>query len=125
MKDDPGVDIVLENVLEERPEMMTGIFREVDSPRLRMCLDVGHVNAYSPVPVEEWVSACAGFLSHFHIHNNDGTQDAHCAPGEGTIPMAALLRQAQTLCPEATFTLEVLQAAPAVNWMLAEQILEG
>ena len=73
----------------------------------------------------KWVSACAGFLSHFHIHNNDGTQDAHCAPGEGTIPMTAMLRQAQTLCPEATFTLEVLQAAPAVNWMLAEQILEG
>ena len=125
LKEDPGVDIVLENVLEEQPEMMTEIFREVDNPRLRMCLDVGHVNAYSPVPVEEWVSVCAEFLSHFHIHNNDGTQDAHCAPGEGTIPMAALLRQAQTLCPEATFTLEVLQAAPAVSWMLEERILEG
>ena len=37
----------------------------------------------------------------------------------------ALLRQAQTLCPEATFTLEVLQAAPAVSWMLEERILEG
>ena len=105
--------------------MMTGIFREVNNPRLRMCLDVGHVNAYSPVPVEEWVSVCAEFLSHFHIHNNDGTRDAHCAPGEGTIPMAALLRQAQTLCPKATFTLEVLQAAPAVSWMLGERILEG
>lgn len=105
--------------------MMIEIFREVDNPRLRMCLDVGHVNAYSPVPVEEWVSACAEFLSHFHIHNNDGSQDAHCAPGEGTISMAALLRQAQTLCPEATFTLEVLQAAPAVSWMLEERILEG
>ena len=125
LREDPGVDIVLENVLEEQPEMMTEIFREVDNPRLRMCLDVGHVNAYSPVPVEEWVSACAEFLSHFHIHNNDGTQDAHCAPGEGTISMAALLRQAQTLCTEATFTLEVLQAAPAVSWMLEERILEG
>lgn len=125
MKEDPGVDIVLENVLEEQPEMMIEIFREVDNPRLRMCLDVGHVNAYSPVPVEKWVSACAEFLSHFHIHNNDGSQDTHCAPGEGTISMAALLRQAQTLCPEATFTLEVLQAAPAVSWMLEERILEG
>ena len=41
------------------------------------------------------MSACAEFLSHFHIHNNDGSQDTHCAPGEGTISMAALLRQAQ------------------------------
>ena len=59
--------------------MMTEIFRKVDNPRLRMCLDVGHVNAYSPVPVEEWVSACAEFLSHFHIHNNDArrTPTAH------------------------------------------------
>ena len=46
---------------------------------------------------------------------------AHRGAGLGS----ALLRQAQTLCPEATFTLEVLQAAPAVSWMLEERILEG
>ena len=125
LREDPGVDIVLENVLEDQPEMMTQIFREVDSPRLRMCLDVGHVNAYSPVPVGKWVDCCAEYLSHFHIHNNDGTQDTHCAPGDGTIPMDRLLRQVEALCPEATVTLEVCQAAPAVDWMLLKGILEG
>lgn len=125
LREDPGVDIVLENVLEEEPQMILDILRQVDSPRLRMCLDVGHVNAYSPVPAEKWVKECAPFLSHFHIHNNDGTWDTHCAPGEGTIPMADLLRQAQLLCPEATFTLEVCQAAPAVAWMIENCILEA
>ena len=125
LREDPGVDIVLENVLEEKPEMLLDILRQVDSPRLRLCLDVGHVNAYSPVPAEQWVTECAGRISHFHIHNNDGSWDTHCAPGEGTIPMAGLLRQAEALCPEATFTLEVCQAAPAVAWMLENRILEA
>ena len=125
LQEDPGVEIVLENVLEERPEMITEIVRSVDSPRLKLCLDVGHVNAYSPVPVEKWLEDCAPWLSHFHIHNNDGSRDAHCSPGEGTIPMEALLRQAESLCPEASFTLEVLEGEPALAWLTEMGILEG
>lgn len=124
LREDPGVDIVLENVLEEEPEMIAEIVRKVDHPRLRLCLDVGHVNAYSPLPADEWVKSCAEYLSHFHIHNNNGSRDTHCCPGDGTIPMADLLRLAAKLCPEATFTLEVRQAEPAVRWLLQEHLME-
>ena len=124
LKEDPGVDIVLENVLEGQPEMLGDIMQAVDHPRLRLCLDVGHVNAYSPVPAEEWLKKCAPWLSHFHIHNNDGTYDSHSLPGEGTIPLGSLLRTAETVCPGATFTLEVRQAAPAVLWLQERGILE-
>ena len=118
LKDDPGVEIVLENVLEEEPGMLLDIVQGVDDPRLGLCLDVGHVNAYAKVPVMEWVEVWKGYLSHFHIHNNDGSWDTHCALDCGSIPMKELLAQADRLCPEATYTLELLEAAPSVQWLL-------
>ena len=110
LAEEPGVEIVLENVLEQEPEWMTEILRAVDSPRLRLCLDVGHVNAYSPVDTAEWLRRCAPWISHFHLHNNNGTRDAHDPLFQGSIPMEELLTLAGALCPEATFTLELPNA---------------
>ena len=107
LAEEPGVEIVLENVLEQEPEWMTEILRAVDSPRLRLCLDVGHVNAYSPVDAAQWLRRCAPWISHFHLHNNNGTRDAHDPLFRGSIPMEELLALAGALCPEATFTLEL------------------
>ena len=107
LAEEPGVEIVLENVLEQEPEWMTEILRAVDSPRLRLCLDVGHVNAYSPVDTAQWLRRCAPWISHFHLHNNNGTRDAHDPLFRGSIPMEELLTLAGELCPEATFTLEL------------------
>ena len=107
LAEEPGVEIVLENVLEQEPEWMTEILRAVDSPRLRLCLDVGHVNAYSPVDAAQWLRRCAPWISHFHLHNNNGTRDAHDPLFRGSIPMEELLTLAGELCPEATFTLEL------------------
>ena len=117
LKEDPGVQIVLENVLEVEPGMLLDIVREVDDPRLGLCLDVGHVNAYSQIPVTAWVESWAPYLSHFHLHNNDGTWDTHSALYGGTIPMEDLLRKIQTLCPEATATLELTDGESSIKWM--------
>ena len=110
LAEEPGVEIVLENVLEQEPEWMTEILRAVDSPRLRLCLDVGHVTAYSPVDAAQWLRRCAPWISHFHLHNNNGTRDAHDPLFRGSIPMEELLTLAGELCPEATFTLELPDA---------------
>lgn len=117
LANDPGVEIVLENVLEEEPELLSDIVEGVDSPRLRLCLDVGHVNAYSEISLFKWVEYCAPFISHFHIHNNGGSRDTHSQLFEGTIPMKALLEAMDTLCPAATATLELTDAAPSVRWL--------
>ena len=117
LKDDPGVDICLENVLEEEPGMLLDIVKGVDDPRLRLCLDVGHVNAYSQIPAMDWVVAYAPYLSHFHIHNNDGSWDTHSALYDGTIPMEALLQKINTLCPDATVSLELPDAEKSLKWM--------
>lgn len=120
LAEDPGVEIVLENVLEEEPEMLTEILAGVEHPRLRMCLDVGHVNVYSRIPVTQWVEKCAPWLSHFHVHNNDGSWDTHSALDCGSIPIRQLLKQMEVQCPRATVTLELLEARPSVQWLLEE-----
>ena len=119
LREDPGVDIVLENVLEEEPEYLLDIVRSADHPRLGLCLDIGHVNAYSAVPVIECLKRFAPYLRHFHLHNNDGSFDAHAPLDEGSIPMKEFLQKALALCPAATFTLELQEdTARGARWLL-------
>ena len=123
LQEDPGVQIVLENVLETEPQWLLDIIRGVDDPRLKMCMDIGHIHAYSQISVMEWLERCGPWISHFHIHNNDGSSDQHADLPKGTIPMEAFLRRAEGLCPHATFTLEVLSAAPSANWLQEHQMI--
>lgn len=117
----PGdVTILLENVLEEEPQMLLDIVRGVGDPRLRLCLDVGHVNVYSGIPVMEWLELCAPCIGHFHIHNNDGAWDSHSAVNRGSLPMKQLLARAEACCPEASFTLEVMESEASVRFLLEE-----
>ena len=117
LQEDPGVEIVLENVLETDPAWLLDIVKGVDDPRLKMCLDIGHVNAYSNIPVMDWLETCAPYISHFHVHNNDGTRDQHNALNDGTIPMKEFLLRAEELCPDATFTMELMKDTPSMQWM--------
>lgn len=120
LEEDPGVEIVLENVLETEPQWLLDIVKGVNDSRLKLCLDVGHVNAYSPIPVMDWLEAWAPYLSHFHIHNNDGSRDEHAYLNQGSIPMKAVLNRIEQLCPDATITLELLKARPSIQWLLEE-----
>ena len=107
--------------METEPHWLLDIVKGVEDPCLRLCLDVGHVNAYSQIPVMDWLKEWAPYLSHFHIHNNDGSWDTHSALDCGTIPMCELLMQAEKICPNATFTLELMEAEPSVRWLLEEE----
>lgn len=123
MKEVPeDLTICLENVLEEDASMLLDIVSAVNHPRLRLCLDVGHVNTYSPQPVMDWLRLWAPYLKHFHLHNNDGSWDYHQALNQGSIDMKELLTLADTLCPDASYTLEVTEAGSSLHWLWEESI---
>ena len=110
--------ICLENVMEPTAEMLVSIAREVDDPRLRLCLDVGHACTREQArPVEEWIDLEAPYLAHVHIHNNDGMRDVHDPLGRGILDMEALLDRIESVCPEATYAVENITAAPSVDWL--------
>lgn len=115
-----GITVCLENVMEQTPQSLMSIVQAVDDPRLRLCLDVGHSNAYSQIPVLEWLEGSAAYLSHLHIHNNNGTGDTHSPLYEGSIPVKELLSRAWQLCPGVTATLELTQSLSSVCWLLEE-----
>lgn len=115
-----GIQIVLENVLEDKAEYLLDIVQTVNDPRLRLCLDIGHANAYSKEPVEKWVESWGSWIGHFHIHNNDGTWDSHSPLDCGSIPIGEVLQLGDALCPNATYTLELTDAEGSVRALLEE-----
>lgn len=116
--------ICLENVMEPSPEIPLEIVRQVDHPRLRLCLDVGHANAkLSHTPVDEWVEQCAPYLSHLHLHNNQGGWDLHDALFSGSIEMKRILSRLEEV-PNLTYTLETMQAEENVRWLQKEGFLK-
>ena len=120
-----GLTVCLENVLEPEAALLTQIVRGVDDPRLRICLDLGHANTFaSKEPPEAWLRACAPFLSHVHLHNNEGGRDLHAALMDGKMDCAALLRLLAQLAPEATCTLELMQDRPSLRWLEEQDLLE-
>lgn len=117
-KTDFSGQIVLENVLDETPDMLLSIVQAVDDPRLRLCLDVGHAHTYSAVSAMQWLECWGQYISHFHVHDNDGSRDAHQPPGAGNIPIAELLQKAEMLCPGATYTLELQEVSSVLRQLL-------
>lgn len=114
-----GLTVCVENVLEPAPDMLLDIVRGVEDSRLRLCLDVGHVNAYSKIPAKTWIEESGEYLSHLHIHNNDGSWDTHSALYEGTLPIRELLEIAMGQ-EGVTATLELPDCLPSVKWLLEE-----
>ena len=122
LKENPDVNIVLENVLETTPDLIVDILEGVNDPRLRMCFDVGHINAYSYVPILDWLEKCAPWVGHIHINNNNGREDEHKGLQEGSVPMKEVLRRIDALCPDATITLEMTETKPSLEWLKKERI---
>ena len=117
------VTICLENVTEDDPSLILGILEEVNDPRLRMCLDVGHANL-SPVPPIEWLKMYGSLISHYHLHNHEGRKpgrrsngDLHRALGNGIIDMKELLDTAERLTPNATAAIESYEPEACVEWL--------
>ena len=117
--------VCLENVLEPEPQLLTAIMQAVHDPRLRICLDLGHANTCAPeIAPEDWLRACAPYLCHVHLHNNQGGRDLHAALFDGVMDIAGLLSLLEALSPQATCTLELPQDRPSLDWLVTKHLLE-
>ena len=117
--------VCLENVLEPEPQLLTAIMQAIRDPRLRICLDLGHANTCaSEIPPEDWLRACAPYLSHVHLHNNQGDRDLHAALFDGVMDIEGLFFMLEELSPRATCTLELTQDSPSLDWLENKHLLE-
>ena len=120
-----GMTVCLENVMEPRAQMLVDIVQAVDYARVRICLDAGHANTFvSHEAPEAWLEACAPYVAHVHLHNNDADRDLHAPLMNGTIDMASFVRSLDALCPAATCTLELTRCEESLIWMEKQRLLE-
>ena len=91
------IQILLENVLDPYPEPIREILEQIEHPAFGICLDVGHSNCYAQNPVPDWCHVLEKYMRHLHIHDNDGSRDAHLALGEGTVPVDTLMTYLKTM----------------------------
>ena len=103
--EDEGIVAVIENVHEREPDGCLKIVEEVNSPNLKLALDVGHANLFSEVPLTDWVKEYGKHLYHLHIHNNFGTNDDHFSLLNGNVDYKEILTsiKAQNINPQFVF----------------------
>lgn len=85
-----GVKVVLENTWEDRPEVLAHLIDMLPRGTVGVCLDTGHLNVFSRLPLQNWWRVLGAHVEAFHIHDNDGISDDHLVPGEGTFDFSAL-----------------------------------
>ena len=111
-------EIMIENVLDDEPDMLAEIAKGVNDPRVGICYDVGHANVVSEVGQDGWMETLAPYLKHLHIHNNDGKADYHRGFTEGTVDIAKILDDVIAIGREdITLTAELITGADSFDWL--------
>lgn len=110
LKDRQQIPVLMENVYDPYPEPIRKVKDLVNASNFMLCLDIGHVNCYSKLSVLEWICCLDDAIDHVHLHDNDGTRDAHLALGEGSLPVHEVIEALKKAAPTATYTIEC--AAP-------------
>jgi|UniRef100_A0A7C5AK42 sugar phosphate isomerase/epimerase len=105
-----GVQVMLENVYETDPELFQEILRRIALENVRICLDVGHLNAFGGGDFSRWLNTLGPLIGHLHLHDNQGSLDDHQALGSGTVPLAYVLTTLAGKGPPPLITLEPHQA---------------
>jgi sugar phosphate isomerase/epimerase len=86
-----GVKLSLENAGYFGPEVVQETISEVmaQSP-LHLTWDVGHTNLRTGIQQrqEEFILSRLDRVAFFHLHDNDGSRDAHGVLGSGTVDLA-------------------------------------
>lgn len=115
--------LLYENVMDDEPNTLKKITDAVNDPRFQLCLDVGHLNVISKVPAKEWIHVYGTSLKHVHIHNNHKDWDTHNQIFDGTLNIPEIIEQVLDNSPEATFTMELMDAMPSVRWLTEQRMI--
>lgn len=111
LEDTPTLTVVIENFMEKTPEQLGRLVAGVHHPQVKACLDTGHANIFSSVPVSSWLDALDHHLVYVHSHNNYGAHDEHRGYRYGTVDMEAILNQLMLTPYKIALALEVFNEA--------------
>jgi sugar phosphate isomerase/epimerase len=74
-----NVVILLENMWEFDPTILSDLLGQINHPFLRCCLDVGHAHLFSDkqYTFDYWLRTLEPWLTEVHMNNNNGILDEH------------------------------------------------
>ncbi len=120
-----SVPVAIENVFDRTPDILVHFLENLPES-VGACIDVGHINLFSEVPLKEWVKALSDRILEFHIHSNDGRKDSHTSLGSGNPSPEELLSALKLVNKDYIFNLEnkriedvkkSLETLRRLNWL--------
>ena len=106
--EDTHITILLENAMDESPDLMNHILGRLESQHLKACLDTGHVNLFSDMSVIDWLGELGHNLAYIHASNNNGEFDEHEAFDKGIIDMESFLNHLALLPHKVHLAMEMM-----------------
>ncbi len=78
-----GILPLIENTYEKDTKLFEIFFKKYK--KLNFCFDIGHINCFSDLRYDEWLSAFKHKIKALHIHDNNGDEDSHLDLFKGNI----------------------------------------
>jgi sugar phosphate isomerase/epimerase len=88
---DKGVTVVWENTYEKDMSLFDEMIKV--HPDTKLCLDIGHCNCFAEFSAIEFLERYKERVIHIHLHDNDGIEDSHLAPGKGNIDFTPIMEK--------------------------------
>ncbi|MEG0856503.1 MAG: TIM barrel protein [Terrisporobacter sp.] len=107
IKNKEEVPIVVENVLDEDYELIHDLMKKIDKDNFSICIDIGHINAYSTLDIYEWIENLSYKIGHIHLHNNYGDRDSHFGIDKGNMNVMQILKVLNEKCDDISVSLEI------------------
>jgi sugar phosphate isomerase/epimerase len=101
-----GTWILIENIFERDPFTLAELLARLPTPPFGFCLDTGHFNLFSDLPLSDWLEVLGPHLREVHLHDNDGRGDQHLPPGQGLFDFPAIFREISKLSQPVIGTVE-------------------
>ena len=117
----------IENTPLASVQQVLDLVSAIDSPRVKMNLDVGHAHCEPGRSVVEWIQVLGDRIGYSHLHSNDGQADLHQGLGDATLPAADVCGALNAHAPQAIWSLEVDAGAfvSSLEWLEQNDFLPG
>jgi sugar phosphate isomerase/epimerase len=114
MAEKAGVRVAIENIVDEEPGHLRQLVEEVAHPMFGLCLDVGHREIFSSLPIAAWVEGMHPHIFELHLHDNIGDTDSHMPIGAGRVDFGSLFAALKRLSVSPVYTVEAHSADDAL-----------
>ncbi|TYB30491.1 MAG: sugar phosphate isomerase/epimerase [Candidatus Mcinerneyibacterium aminivorans] len=101
------ITICLENMWDFTPVFLKLLVENVNSKRLGICLDIGHLNVYNKTRIDIWFEELKEKINHLHLHDNNGMTDEHLAIGNGNVKWQNIFDNIESLKTNPEAVIEV------------------